>query len=162
MGILDIKERRKIMGTRSNIAIEDKETKNITVVYCHWDGYLEGVGAELLEQYDSLGMVEELIRGGDMSSLGSHYAQMPDRKEPPYSETWENNKPKTYQNEYTLMIDLRGDVFIEYIYLFRDGKWFVSELIFKDDKDAYRDFIMYHTKFKCLETELKKLRKEVA
>jgi hypothetical protein len=60
------------------------------------------------------------------------------------------------------MIDLRGDVFIEYIYLFRDGKWFVSELIFKDDKDAYRDFIMYHTKFKCLETELKKLRKEVA
>ncbi len=150
------------MGTRSNIAIEDKETKDITVVYCHWDGYLEGVGAELLEQYDSLGMVEELIRGGDMSSLGSHYAQMPDRAEPPYNETWENNKPKTYQNEYTLMSDLRGDVFIEYIYLFRDGKWFVSELICKENKDAYRDFTMYHTKFKCLETELKKLRKEVA
>ena len=150
------------MGTRSNIAIEDKETKVLTVVYCHWDGYLEGVGAELLEQYDSLGMVEELIRGGDMSSLGSHYAQMPDRAEPPYNETWENNKPKTYQNEYTLMSDLRGDVFIEYIYLFRDGKWFVSELICKENKDAYRDFTMYHTKFKCLETELKKLRKEVA
>ena len=150
------------MGTRSNIAIEDKETKVLTVVYCHWDGYLEGVGAELLEQYDSLDKVEELIKGGDMSSLGDHYAQMPERAEYPYSETWEDHKPKTFQNEYTLMSDLRGDVFIEYIYLFRDGKWFVSELICKDDKDAYRDFIMYHTKFKCLETELKRLRKEVA
>lgn len=145
------------MGTRSNIAIEDKETKVITVVYCHWDSYLEGVGAELLEQYDSLDKVEELIKGGDMSSLGDYYMNW--KRE---GETWEKNKPKIYQNEYSLMYDLRGDVFIEYIYLFKDGKWFVSELICKDDDDAYNDFTMYHTKFKCLETELKKLRKEVA
>ena len=150
------------MGTRSNIAIEDKETKVLTVVYCHWDGYLEGVGAELLEQYNNLSMAEELIKGGDMSSLGSHYAQMPERAEYPYSETWEDHKPKTFQNEYTLMYDLRGDVFIEYIYLFKNDKWFVSELIYKNDNDAYDDFTMYHTKFKCLKTELKKLRKEVA
>lgn len=150
------------MGTRSNIAIEDKETKVLTVVYCHWDSYLEGVGAELLEQYDSLGMVEELINGGDMSSLGNHYAEMPERLDHPYNETWEDNKPKIFQNEYCLMSDLRGDVFIEYIYLFRDGRWFVSEMKCKDNKDAYRDFTIYHTKFKCLETELKRLRKEVA
>jgi len=145
------------MSTNSNIAIEDKETKVLTVVYCHWDGYLEGVGAELLEQYNNLGMAEELVKRGDMSSLGNYYIDW-ERE----SETWERNKPKIYQNEYALMSDLRGDVSIEYIYLFRDGRWFVSEQICKDDKNAYMDFVMYHTKFKCLETELKKLRKEVA
>ena len=86
------------MGTRSNIAIEDKETKVITVVYCHWDSYLEGVGAELLEQYDSLDKVEELIKGGDMSSLGDYYMNWKRG-----GETWEKNKPKIYQNEYSLM-----------------------------------------------------------
>jgi len=145
------------MGTRCNIAIEDKETKVLTVVYCHWSGYLEGVGAELLEQYDSLDKVKKLIMRGDMSKLGDYYIDW-ERE----GETWEKNKPRIYQNEYTLMSDLRGDVFIEYIYLFRDGRWFVSELISKDNKNAYRDFVMYHTKFKCLKTELKKLKKEVA
>jgi hypothetical protein len=37
-------------------------------IYCHWDGYLEGVGATLLKHYDSA-KANHIVALGDMSSL---------------------------------------------------------------------------------------------
>jgi len=56
------------MGTRSSIAI--KHGERIKAIYCHWDGYLEGVGATLSEHYSSSPKVNNLIALGDVSSLG--------------------------------------------------------------------------------------------
>ena len=56
------------MATRSAIAINLGE--EINACYCHWDGYLEGVGATLLNHYTEAGKTLELIQGGDISSLG--------------------------------------------------------------------------------------------
>lgn len=56
------------MATRSNIGmIQDDGT--IKAIYCHWDGYPEGVGATLAEHYTDPAKVEALMNLGDFSSL---------------------------------------------------------------------------------------------
>lgn len=60
------------MATRSTIALEFADG-SVSQVYCHWDGYLSGVGAELVNDYSDPFALRELIDGGDMSSIGSPY-----------------------------------------------------------------------------------------
>jgi hypothetical protein len=60
------------MGTRSTIALEFADG-TVEQVYCHWDGYLSGVGAELRSDYSDPFALRELIDGGDMSTIGSPY-----------------------------------------------------------------------------------------
>ena len=57
------------MSTRSRIGIEN-ENGTISSIYCHWDGYPEGVGATLKKCYTDRGVVKSLIELGDISSLG--------------------------------------------------------------------------------------------
>lgn len=56
------------MGTRSTISIEN-EDGTVTGVYCHWDGYISHNGRILLEHYNTDDLAQELIQGGDISSL---------------------------------------------------------------------------------------------
>ena len=58
------------MATRSTIAIENADGL-VFQVYCHWDGYLSGVGKTLLDHYTTPEQVHELISHGDISSLGT-------------------------------------------------------------------------------------------
>lgn len=55
------------MSTRSLIGI--KKDNKYVYVYCHFDGYPEGVGKTLIENYTYTEIIEELILKGDMSSL---------------------------------------------------------------------------------------------
>ena len=57
------------MATRSTIAIELADG-TVKQVYCHWDGYVDGVGKTLQEHYSARSKVEELVEHGDLSSLG--------------------------------------------------------------------------------------------
>jgi hypothetical protein len=56
------------MATRSRIAIklEDK----ILSIYCHYDGYLEGVGNTLKNHYQDPAKIQSLMDLGDLSVLG--------------------------------------------------------------------------------------------
>ena len=56
------------MGTRSRIGIQLSD-ESILSVYCHWDGYPEFNGVKLVEHFNTREKVEELIDGGDISSL---------------------------------------------------------------------------------------------
>ena len=56
------------MSTRSRIAIET-ESGTVKSIYCHFDGYVSGVGETLYNHYDKEEL-EELIELGDISSLG--------------------------------------------------------------------------------------------
>jgi hypothetical protein len=58
------------MATRSTIAIENKDG-SVSQVYCHWDGYLSGVGKTLIDHYTTPDQVCDLISHGDISSLGN-------------------------------------------------------------------------------------------
>lgn len=57
------------MGTRSSIAIEN-EDGSVTSVYCHWDGYLSHNGVILLEAFSDRKKLANLLKKGDISSLG--------------------------------------------------------------------------------------------
>lgn len=58
------------MGTRSNIGILN-ENNTVTKIYCHWDGYPEGVGAVLKAHYTEEAKVRALMAFGDLSSIGA-------------------------------------------------------------------------------------------
>ena len=55
------------MATRSRIAIENQDG-TVTSIYCHFDGYLSGVGKILKEYYTTQTKVEALINLGFISS----------------------------------------------------------------------------------------------
>ena len=133
------------MSTRSNIAIEDPKTKKVKVIYVHSDGYPYGVGKCLVDYYNMYDLAKELFNHGDASYLGdtidecSFYGRDWDRKEEP---------AKTYRDEWMFMTDMRGDIFIEYIYLFKDNRWHVSTQKSTRVKDGYdRGTLFYYTKF---------------
>jgi hypothetical protein len=72
------------MSTRSRIAIENQDG-TVKSIYCHFDGYLSGVGRLLKEYYTTQAKVEALIELGDISALemtpGSTVAYARDRGE---------------------------------------------------------------------------------
>ena len=133
------------MSTRSNIAIEDPKTKKVKVIYVHSDGYPYGVGKCLVDNYNNRQLATELFKHGDASFLSdtleecSFYARDWDRKEDP---------AKEYRDEWMYMNAIQGDVFIEYIYLFKDNRWHVSTQKSTTVKDGYdRGTLFYYTKF---------------
>ena len=56
------------MSTRSSISL--KKNGQFKSIYCHNDGYLEGVGRTLYNNYKTERDVEKLLELGDLSSLG--------------------------------------------------------------------------------------------
>ena len=56
------------MATRSNIGMKQADG-TIKAIYCHWDGYPEGVGATLAEHYKNPAKVEALLNLGDIPNL---------------------------------------------------------------------------------------------
>lgn len=58
------------MSTRSLIGIYREEEKMVEYIYCHFDGYLDGVGKKLEDHYQDQDKIERLIAGGDISYLG--------------------------------------------------------------------------------------------
>ena len=56
------------MGTRSRIGVMHGD--KVKSIYCHYDGYLEGVGQTLLKRYDS-SKANHLVALGDMSTIGN-------------------------------------------------------------------------------------------
>lgn len=57
------------MATRSTIWYKDIDSNNYKGVYCHWGGYPSNNGKLLLENYNSLEKVKELVSLGFLSSL---------------------------------------------------------------------------------------------
>lgn len=60
------------MSTRCRIGMKLPDGR-IKSIYCHWDGYKEGVGKTLQKYYKDPKKIEELLDLGDISSLGSFY-----------------------------------------------------------------------------------------
>ena len=89
-------------------------TKDYIGTYCHWDGYLEGVGSVLKEHFNTYDKALNLVLGGSCSSLGDNgdIIRFATRK----GENWDNIKPKQSNDPISLAKQ-------EYNYLFEDGKW---------------------------------------
>lgn len=131
------------MSTRCLIGYV-KEDGTIESIYCHHDGYLEGVGKILKEHYGDLETIKKLMTLGDLSSLGETPAShqelwdediiinQPERWEEwsrkyccayfDRGEDWEDIKPRTFESKEEYL-NAMGDCWGEYAYLFRNGVW---------------------------------------
>ena len=63
------------MSTRSRIGIQNQDG-SVSSIYCHFDGYPEGVGATLNEHYSNRQKLNMLINLGDISILGENVSTM--------------------------------------------------------------------------------------
>ena len=140
------------MSTRSNIAIELPDGK-VKAIYVHSDGYPNGVGHCLLKYWNAYDLAKSLFKFGNASSLGSYLKDCSF-----YARDWGRDKEEArqYNNEWCFLNEMSGDVFIEYIYLFKKGHWYVSEQkSIKAPKDYYdqdkRAAIPYLTKMVRIE-----------
>ena len=135
------------MSTRSNIAIEDPKTKKVKVIYVHSDGYPYGVGKCLVDHYNKRDVAELLFNHGDASYLGDTIDECSF-----YGRDWkrEEDTAKEYRDEWMYMFSMRGDIHIEYIYLFKDNRWHVSTSKYVPEsalKNSYDGGISYWVKF---------------
>lgn len=128
------------MSTRANIIYVD-ENNIAHSVYCHNDGYPEGVGCTLKTNYTDIEKIKELISYGDMSALRPkinpvagipHKANsfLPDVCQPDVcifyhrdrGDEWEYTKPLKF--EYTaknIHNNIGSD--IDYTYVWYDNRW---------------------------------------
>ena len=120
-------DRRKVnvehwCETQNNINdVERSEKVKLTGkyigVYCHWDGYLEGIGAELKEHFTDYDSVLNLLSGGFISSISNgrvrHYANRE-------GEDWKYIKPIQGSSAKSIYSKM---TWIEYVYLFDGDTW---------------------------------------
>ena len=107
------------MATRSTIGIKS-EDGTIKAIYCHWDGYPEGVGAGLVQFYNTAQQATELINLGGFSGL---------------METLEETKAGAYGNESDSARTFTGEkdwfenfnAGEEYFYLYTGTEWLYSQ-----------------------------------
>ena len=133
------------MSTRSNIAIEDPKTKKVKVIYVHSDGYPYGVGKCLVDNYQHRHLAKALFYYGDASYLGDTINECSF-----YSRDWKRaeDPARTFRDEWMYMDSMKGDVFIEYIYIYKDNRWHVSTQKSYKTKDGYdHGSFCYYTKF---------------
>jgi hypothetical protein len=64
------------MSTRSTIAIHQGD--KVTAIYCHFDGYKEGVGAILDQHYQDADKVQQLMELGNLSVLSQEIGEYQD------------------------------------------------------------------------------------
>ena len=135
------------MGTRSMIGkLEDNGT--VTAIYCHWDGYAEGVGHTLMKHYRDADKVDALMALGDLSVLAAeigekhpfsyHDVQMTSEQ---YNELYgnmclaygrdrneKNVAAKTFANIDVYAEEALPLMGSEYLYLYEDGFWHCWDL----------------------------------
>ena len=115
------------MATRSTISIKNDDG-SVEQIYCHWDGYLEGVGKTLALHYKDVEKVRELIGLGDVSTLGQEIGRKHNFDHRPEGVTTFYGRDRgdrgtsatRFENWSTFM--RKGDA-QEYDYVYDDGEW---------------------------------------
>jgi hypothetical protein len=90
------------MATRSAIGFVEHDG-SVHAIYCHWDGYLEGVGDTLLKHYNDTYKVLDLLELGDISSLGEELGV-----KHPFSFHTTNLSSQAYDDAYGKMTTAYG------------------------------------------------------
>jgi len=104
------------MATRSAIGIMYGDV--CKSIYVHWDGYLEGVGVTLLENYGRV-RASELIACGNVSSL---HATIPE------THFIDDSAECLTTHSLSEFLDYYGSSWCEYFYIMgTDGQWYVTQ-----------------------------------
>lgn len=139
------------MATRSTIAVVHNDGR-VSQVYCHWDGYLEGVGRTLVEHYGDLIRAEALVELGDISSLDrliepttkEHSFDTPERDVTVFygrDRREDGTEPQVFDTVEQYLDEGQTE---EFNYVFQVGQWFVAE-------DQLKNFVLVERSLKEME-----------
>ena len=114
------------MSTRSYIGIL-RPDDSINFVYCHHDGYPEGVGKTLVEYYNKESMIEALLDMGPISCLGPDIGLGNDfnNTDPRFCLFYRRDRGEKDNGENRAIDEtefLNHDG-VDYHYLFDNGQW---------------------------------------
>ncbi len=128
------------MATRSRIAIALKDG-SFESVYCHFDGYPEGVGKTLLEHWTELEKIDELIGLGNISILGEEIGDKHPFNAHNSSEQYskmtlfygrdreEKNIECWSDPSYQALVERSHNCGAEYLYVFQNDRWHIANLL---------------------------------
>lgn len=124
------------MATRSLIAHQLPDGV-VSIIYCHWGGYLEYNGVVLRRYYSDPAKLEALIALGGLSELGTQIGEKHEwrsHSDDPIRSNWclayhrdrgEALEIARIPSEQVMDYAATSDA--EFLYLFRDGGWWVAE-----------------------------------
>ena len=141
------------MSTRSIVAYERKSGK-IVSSYVHYDGYVTGVGMELLDKHNSESSATSLANHGSFSSLGKGERR---------SDTDLFASVNALSNYLEEKTENGGSVHdLEFAYLWKNGEWYVADLcgehrrnyrhLRETDLEAYYDSFFKSVHWETLDT----------
>ena len=108
------------MATRSFISRFNPETEMYESIYCHWDGYPQGVGVTLRDKYSYGDEPAVLMTFGDISSLRDTLFETMKEAYKLRGDSDVDAKIFRFMSE---MMDYYRGMSCEYGYIWRDGKW---------------------------------------
>ncbi len=122
------------MSTRSRIAVANPDG-TFSSIYCHFDGYPEGVGTVLRDHYKDPGKVSALMLLGDISSLGSEVGDkhsFDDRSNRSWTTAYGRDRGETgaegaISKDFEELCELTRECGGEYLYVFKGGSWYCAE-----------------------------------
>lgn len=123
------------MSTRSRIAMLNGNDE-IKSIYCHSDGYPEYNGRILIDAYTTKEKINKLLSYGDLSSLGRKigtkhgfdYGQRPKDTCTFYGRDRGEDDIDARVTPVADFETLVNDSDAEYVYLFKENEWYVSEI----------------------------------
>lgn len=107
------------MGTSAMIGIHNPKDGTVTASYCHYDGYVEGVGRTLVEHYNHQYDANIVANGGYVSSLDSDYLVS--------RQCAVHNEPAISYKSITAYLE-RGSAYsgAEYLYIWDGEAWYFA------------------------------------
>lgn len=119
------------MSTRCLIGRKIKDNK-VEYIYCHHDGYLDGVGETLKTYYTNDNIIDKLMALGNLSALGEIAESNPDQFNfgkinynlcAAYKDNGEEDVDSTIITEKEYVDKLSTNIWIAYLYLWDGEKW---------------------------------------
>lgn len=119
------------MSTRCLIGRKVDNNK-VEYIYCHYDGYLEGVGETLKNHYTTEDKIDKLMALGDLSALGEVAESNPDQWNynkvnytlcAAYKDRGEEDVESKTATEEEYIKELEDNTWIRYLYLWDGKRW---------------------------------------
>ena len=120
------------MGTRSYIFTET-QNDNFIGSYSHWDGYPEGVGVRLLNNYTDQDKINEVCNLGGFSTLQDTVVETAEKQY--------NDQPVAEVNTGRDALEY-GDM-VDYIYVYEDNNWWFYETSYGEGEFTRRHLATY-------------------
>ena len=110
------------MGTRSVVAVRERDSVEILSAYVHYDGYLSGVGVTLLSEFNSAEGARKVVEGGYYSSLSENLEES-------LSKSANKEEPSVYKNMEEFKHDCtHSDWEFAYLYDVEKDAWLYAKM----------------------------------